>query len=274
MGINIKRGSATSTAATKSTTPRGLVLWDDAPTEFVRRVALTEIYGDTNTGKTTLALSAPGPIAFLHAAEKVDGVIQDFARQKKIRVHNFNGTFTGRPEDIARAAMEVWKGLVAAWDDAWGWARTIVVDTHTEAWELIRIAYFGGYKPEKGRPDANYGPVNAEWRSLFKKFRAQDRCNLIVIGQTKDEYKVASKGIDNKLGERTGKTIRAGQREVPYFADVVLRMSREGNDFVATVEKGWFHAELEGTPFINEDARYANIMGFLTQTREGEWGGE
>lgn len=268
MGINIRRKEPVSGSAASS--PRGLVLWDDAPTEFVRRVSLTEIYGDTDTGKTTLALSAPGPIAFLHAAEKVDGVIQPFASDKKIRVHNFSGVFTGKPEEVARAGMKTWREFVAAWEDAWTWARTIIVDTHTEAWELIRIAYFGGYKPEKGRPDANYGPVNAEWRSLFKKFRAQDRCNLIVIGQTKDEYK-ESKGMDSKLGQRTGRTIRAGQREVPYFADVILRMDRVGGDFTATVEKGWFHAELEGTPFVNEDVRFSNIMSFLTQTSEEEW---
>lgn len=272
MGINIKRTNAPARAG--ASTPRGAVLWDDAETEFTRRCSLVEIYGDTDTGKTTLALTAPGPIAFLHASEKIDGVIQPFAREKKIRKHDFTGAFSGTPEDISESAMRVWRELVAAWMDAWGWARTIVLDTHTEAWELIRVAYFGGYKPERGRPDANYGPVNAEWRSLFKRFRTQSRANLIVIGQTKDEYKTGVKAGtgESKLAERTGKTVRAGQREVPYFADVVLRTSRSDGDFVATIEKGWFNASMEGVPFVNEEANFGNILSVLTETDEGEWG--
>lgn len=267
MGINTK---STKTAAPTLAQParRGEILWEDAPTEFTKRVSLAEVYGDPGTGKTTFALSAPGPIAYLHAAEKIDGVIQKFSREKKVRIYNFNGTFRGAPRDIAAQAQEVWKGLRAAWVDAFGWARTIVLDTHTEAWELIRVAYFGALKPEGGRIDANYGPVNAEWKSLLKHFRTQDRCNLILLGQTKEEYKTSPK---SPMGERTGRTIRAGQKDVPYFADVILRMDKADGDFTATIEKGWFNGPMEGVPYMNEDVKWSTIMSAITETDPEEW---
>lgn len=243
-------------------------LWEDAPTEFTRRVVFKEYYGDTGTGRTSLALSAPGPIALLHAGEKIEGVIQPFANQKIVKVMNFGGTFVGTPQQIADAANDTWRRFTRAYFDAYDWARTIIVDTHTELWELIRLARFGGLKPAGGRVDANYGPVNAEFRSLFKHFKTQDQTNLIIIGQTKDEYKMKG-GKSDGMGERTGATIRAGMKEIPYMADVLVRTDKVNGDFSATIEKGWFNASVEGLPL--PDQSFASIMELITGVGSEEW---
>jgi len=230
-----------------------------------------EIYGDTGTGRTTLALTAPGPIALIHASEKIEGIIQPFARDKEIRLFDFGVDLSGARghEAVADEADKVWGAMSDAIYDAYEWARTIIIDTHTEAWELIRLARFGDLKPSGGRIDANYGPVNAEWRSLFKHFRHQDGTNLIAVGQTKDEYRESKSG----MGQRTGKTIRAGQKDVHYLADVIVRTERDiiANTFTSKVEKGWWNAFSEGLEFDNEDSRFGYVMAIVAESDEEEW---
>jgi hypothetical protein len=270
MAIKVKRPGVAAAGADESAA-LGSSAWEDAPTEFTRRVVFMRIYGDTGTGRTSLALTAPGPIGLCHTAEKLDGIVQRFAREKVIRMANFAGTFRGSAQDIANQANAIWSRVQGAWFDGLdNWARTVVMDTDTEGWELIRLARFGELNP-RGRTDSLYGPVNAEWRSLFKRFRAQDRCNVISIGQTKDEYREFIKN-GQKSSERTGRTIMAGMKEMSFMSDVVIRTDRKPDGgFIATIEKGWFNAHTEGMTFENEDIRFSYIMSLITETDEAEW---
>lgn len=250
------------------------VKWQSAPTKLTKRSALVEVYGDTGTGRTTWALSAPGPIAFLHASEKIEGIIQPHATKIGPNgdgtggVFDFGGVFIGSDQEVARQAGRVWAELTEAWYDALTWARTLVLDTHTEAWELIRLARFGGLKPSGGRVDANYGPVNAEFRSLFKAAKQQDGCNVIVIGQTKDEYK-GSGG----MGQRTGKTIRAGMKEIPFYADVIVRTESEllSQSFTSTIEKPWWNSAMMGLELEGEMSNFTTTMELVTEVEDGRW---
>lgn len=261
------RRSAGSSAGTRGS------MWESAPTELTRRCAFVEVYGDTGSGRTTFALSAPGPIALIHAAEKIEGIVQPFARLGKIGgVANFGRVLRGDDSEVQRQAMEAWRGLEEAWFDAFNWARTIVLDTHTEAWELIRLAYFGDLKPSRGRVDANYGPVNARWRGMFKKFRHQDTCNVILIGQTKEEYKEKKGGGSDGMGQRTGNTIRAGQKEIPFMADVTVRTKRgPDGEFLSEIQKGWWNAQAEGLELEGEMSNFPQVMAMVTETEPEEW---
>lgn len=279
-------------------------LWEDAPTEIERRSVILEVYGDSGTGRSTFAFSAPPPIAYLFAAEKTEGIVQRAqmrARQmgSNVRVHNFGAVFTGQDNDaIALQAKPVLDALLAAFYDSLNWARTIILDTHTEAWELFRIGHFGSFKPEGGRVDSNYGPVNALWRSMFKAARLKETCNFIVIGQTKDEWvtksknptagaeggiaKVAfssqrkGKGGSDGIGERTGRTVRAGQKEIVPLCDVIVRTNKlfedtGGSTFSSRIEKGWYNAEYEGMEFPAEKSNFSNVMAVLTESDPAEW---
>lgn len=247
-------------------------LWSDAPTEFTRRCVFMHVYGETGTGRTSLALTAPGPIGMVHTAEKLEGVIQKFAKEKAVKLVNFGGVFRGSPQQIADQAGPVWNKMYSAWCEAMDrWARTVIMDTDTEGWEILRLARFGQLNP-KGRTDSLYGPVNAEWRSLFKRFRDQDRCNVVAIGQAKDEY--IDKMVNGHLtSTRTGRTIRAGQKEIPYMADVIVRTAKDSvtGTFTATIEKGWWNAHTEGMTLEGDDIRFPYIMSLITETPEEEW---
>lgn len=252
-------------------------IWTDAPTTFTRRFVYLAIHGKTGTGRTSLALSAPGPIGLAHTAEKIDGVVQRYSSDKKIRIANFGGTFSGDAKQIAKQAAPYWEALKAAMcDGVDDWASTVVLDTDTEAWELLRLARFGGTSPDGGRVDRNYGPVNAEWRSLIKRYRTAERCNVITIGQVKEEYVEKKSSSGGSMGQRTGRLIRAGQKEIPYMADVVVRTYKrvdddEGLVFGCTIEKGWFNAHVEGMDLEGELCTFPMIMSLVTETDEGEW---
>lgn len=266
-------------APIRPTTPTGTgpVQWEDFGSTFTRRVSFTEVYGDTQSGRTYFAFTAPGPVCLLHATEKIPGVVEPFvAAGKVIRGFNFGGTFRGTAREIADQARRNWDGFVAAFYDGLTWARTIVVDTHTELWELLRIAEFGDVKPDGGRVDTNYGKINGEWKNLFREFRFQDRTNLILIGQTADEW-VSSPG--GKQDKRSGKTVRAThQRQVPYMADVILRTrfevggEEEGERrFSVTIEKAWMNADAMGMELRGKRASWPSVMAQVTKTERGEW---
>ena len=239
------------------------VEWTEVGTEIDRRTVFMQVYGLTNTGRTSLALTAPGPIALIHASEKLEGVAQAAVRAgKKVRQISFGRALRGSHDDIIKQATVKVDAMSAAWYDALGWARTIILDTHTEAWEMMRMAEFGTTTP-KGVVKALYGPLNSKWRSLFKAFRDQDRCHIVAIGQAKEKY------VNDKP---TGKYEQAGQREMRFLADVILRTGRgKDGSFTAKVEKGWWNAHSEGLELENEDIRFSYLMSLITDTEEEEW---
>jgi len=240
---------------------KSTVKWEDAPTEITRRDAFVTIYGDTDTGKTTFALSAPGPIALFNASEKIEGIVQPAAREKEIRIYDFAADILpGSPQTVAKHAATEWGKFKDAITDAMSWAKTIVVDTHSEAWELIRWARFG--KLTQVKP-YHYGPVNAEWMAIFKQFRNLEDVNFIGVGMIKEAY---------KNDKPTGKMVQAGQKQMGYMSDVVLRASRDGDDFVVEVEKPWWNGPLKGMTLENELATFGNVLGMLSETDPDEWG--
>lgn len=249
--------------------------WVEASDEFTQRTVLMDIIGPEGTGRTRLALTAPGPIALINADEKVEGIVQPFVREgKKIKIATFGMTATSDKQATLTQGEQVW-GRVRGWlTDSMGWAKTTVVDTATEGWELCRLANFGELNPKGNRMDRLYGPVNAEFRAAFKQFRIVGKSNLVTIHQTKDHY--VDKMKDGVLQSvNTGTTKRAGFKEFGYIADVVLRTGKSvvGGDivFTATIEKGWWNATTEGLTFEGEDCRFSYIMSIITETEESEW---
>jgi hypothetical protein len=256
------------------------VNWNRVSPSFTLRRVFLEICGDTSTGRTTLALTAPGPIALLHFGEKIEGIANTFATNKEIRELSFSPFYPPGLSDkeVANIAAESWKQFEAAWYDAFHWARTIIMDTHTDAWEAIRFAYFGDVKPDGGRMELNWGPVNGRWSSLLKMVRSPEvQSNVILIGATEDEYKET---INQKTGlpgqgKKTGVTVRKGQKSIPRICDVSIRTRKGPQGFSSYLEKAWMSGGLEydrsGIEFSNELSTFANWMGMITNTPPSEW---
>jgi len=255
----------------KRTAQRSTVTWETAPPTVERRTIIAEAYGDTGTGRTTWALTAPPPIALIHAGEKIDGVVQQSSTPTSdIQIYDFGDVFKGDEEEVATAAKQKWHLLNDAVDDALTWARTVVIDTHSDAWQLLQLANFGTLNPQSKRGQFAYVTVNSVWRSFIKQFRQQELTNLVLVGQTSAEYK---KSRNATRAEATGRTIRYGQKGTLTMCDVSVRTHRElmTHTFTTVIEKGWYNALLEGLELEGDMSTFATTMSLITETDEDEW---
>lgn len=305
--INPKAGisSASSSGASSSGG-----MWEDAPLELTRRCVMMEIAGETDSGRTTLALTAPGPIAYIHGHEKKEGAIQIARRRTLTRMHPFRDSFQGSSDQVQSEATKTVKEVEEAVIDAYNWARSIVIDTHTSLWVTYQLARLGSMtRADRDETDNKkgrliYQEINNRWQSMLKDFsvRADDltrklQTNLIIIGQMGEEYKGNSP---------TGRMVPKGQKGVGYACDVRIatyRNTRGGgtagvvspvgssilkprdpdndinagaleSEFTAVIEKPWYNNDVRGLQFPNvlaEDLTFAGIMSVITDTDRKEW---
>jgi hypothetical protein len=189
-------------------------------------------------GKTHLSLTAPGPIAHFNADIGLEGVVHKFLVQgKKILVYNIPLP-DPQSKNVEKEAGKVWDDLDDAFDMVLGNAaiRTIVFDTASEIWEIVRLAYFG--KITQVMPH-HYTGVNAEFRRFLKKAYDTDK-NLILVQKMKAEY------VNDK---RTGQYEMTGFSDTPYIVQAVLhpfRVDKEMtmDDGETILEKGAFGVKI------------------------------
>jgi len=153
----------------------------EANSDEVLRLILN-IEGQEKEGKTHFALTAPGPIALIDMDIGLEGVVSKFNKQKKIYVASFNYREATSPDEWEK----MWIKMKTAFMDALASRdiRTLIADTGTEIWELLRMARFG--KLAQVKPH-HYAPVNAEFRDLIRKAYDSDK-NLLLIHKQKKEY--------------------------------------------------------------------------------------
>ncbi len=181
----------------------GLDQFDKAPTEAIPRLIWSG-FGEEGTGKTTFALTAPGPIVVFTFDYGLEGVVEPFARKKDIRVCKYNWEPS---RDIAQETAvavrdQFKKQFIAAVTSG---ARTLVIDKETLLWEVFRYAEFG---MPNGAP-REYGPLKQEYRKLFNLVK-ESTLNLGVIQSMKSPWEAETKPTGktqlskSKMRERTG----------------------------------------------------------------------
>lgn len=194
------------------------------PPSKARQRIIAAIDGLEKRGKTHLALTAPGPIAIQSTDIGTEGVIDKFMSDKEILVAEYSIDVRGKgAENIAAEADQLWKKYVRDYHTALDQkVRTVVWDTATETWELLRLARFG--KLDQVMPH-HYGPVNREYRELIRDAFDADT-NLILLHKLKEEWKEGSGGKAN----RTGNYERSGFKETGFMAQINIRCEREMDD--------------------------------------------
>lgn len=227
------------------------IQWNTDPASLISPVCI-EIYGPSYTGRTHLALTHRAPIALLHCHERLCGTVNSplFSR-KDIRTFDFASPIKGADdESLADSAMVCIDQFEAAYDDALTWARTVIIDTHTELWEIMRFAYFGAEKPtivkgmgKEGRMDVVWAGINGRWRRLRTKWKSSTDTDLILIGRSGDLW------VNNKA---TDKQVSKGQKSIPYDADIRIETSKAlGGDFSFTYIKPGINYALQGITLPN-----------------------
>jgi hypothetical protein len=161
-------------------------------------------------GKTHFSMTAPGPIALFNLDLGDEGVVVKFHSQKQI----MNYDMAVPREGLKDQAITIWDNFKAAYEIALAQARTVVVDTATELWELLRIARFGQLTQVM---PYQYGPVNSEFRSVIRDAFKATGTNVIFLHKMKATY------INDK---RTGQYERSGFGDMGYMVQVNATMKR------------------------------------------------
>lgn len=167
-------------------------------------------------GKTHFALTMPDHMAVIATdTGTVEQVNRARARGKHIALCELVADGIKSKTD----AETEWNKVVAALDAVLAnrSIRSLVIDTATELWEILRLARFG--KLTQVMPH-HYGPVNDEFRKLVKKCMARPWLNQNWIHKVKKEYKGASAGSEKEVW--TGKYERAGFGDMGYLVDLEL----------------------------------------------------
>ena len=201
-------------------------------------------------GKTRFTLTAPGPIAFINLDEGLEGVIEPFQLQKKIYLCQIKPEFEGGRDQIIKAAERELAKFEAAYQVALKQARTLVVDTGTELWELMRLAAFG--KLAQVLPH-QYAEVNQAMTRLLKLAYDSD-CNLLITHRLKPEW------INDK---RTGQFEFSGYKDIPFLVQAHARLWTDGDGFHLRVGKCRQNAGVVGLELVNELINFSMLASFV-----------
>jgi hypothetical protein len=175
--------------------------------------------GKTKCGKTHWALyTPPEPLAFI----MLDPGSLQLADKAMLRGRKIFPKFIAHDKKADQAtAKKLWQEFREAVRLVMGikGLRTLVIDTMTEAWELIRLAEFGKLTQVKG---IHYGGINSEFAGLVDEmYYGRPDLNIILTQKVTKQYvKGAGEG---DMGNWDGKTMEAkGFGELEYHVDLSL----------------------------------------------------
>lgn len=248
--------------------PSRVVEYKRVTSDPPKRLVLS-IDGLPKEGKTNFTLTAPGPIAIHNLDLGLEGVAEKFSDKE---IYEFLYTIpmsASLPGSefaaMAEAGQRVWKEFVVNYRDSLSKMRTVVVDTGSEAWALVRLARLG--KLTSVLP-VQYTAVNAEFRQLVQLALSQNTCNVIFTHKVKDQYK------DDK---KTGLVERAGFGEIEYDVQTVLKAVRDfgkvGIDqFSIEIAACRANLSASGKRFSGGDCTFSKIAtAIYPTTEEKDW---
>jgi uncharacterized protein YecT (DUF1311 family) len=205
----------TSPDAQVSSTPTRRLIWRS--------------YGEQKCGKTHFALTAPGPIFIQSFDIGLEGVVEEFlAKGKDIRAleYPFNPESYETEKATAEAANKLWKVFVADYAAALAEARTVVWDTESEVWELLRYARLGA---ASGAPK-DYAVLNNEYRGLVRQAYGEG-VNLGLLQKTKEKWISKMDPAKGKMvPHNTGEQAPIGMKEVGFLVQCNLKHERVLDD--------------------------------------------
>jgi hypothetical protein len=189
----------------------------------------------------------------------LEGVIEQFQQTKAIYVSTVKLDFKGGKEQIIAAAEKELEKVEANYQTALKQARTIVIDTGSELWELLRLAAFG--KLEKVMPH-QYTEVNQSMVRLMNLAYDSD-ANLLMTHRLKEQW------VNDK---RTGLFEFAGMKEIPYRVQAHARMWTDEHGYHLRVGKCRQNASVVGLELMNDMIAFPTLAQFVfPESEEKDW---
>ncbi|CAN5950562.1 unnamed protein product [Sphagnum jensenii] len=244
------------------------IVYTRASVETPKRMVIT-LDGLAKEGKSHFAMTAPAPIAVHNLDLGLEGVLEGFTDKE---IYEFlyriplsaslpGSEFTA----MADAAQKVWREFALNFRDSLSKMRTVVVDTASESWALLRLARLG--KLTSVLP-VQYTAVNAEFRQLSQLALSQNTCNVIYTHKVKDQYK------DDK---KTGLFERSGFGEIEYDVQTVLKTQRDYKkvgveQFSIEIADCRANLAASGKRFVGDDCTFSKIAtAIYPNTKEEDW---
>jgi hypothetical protein len=222
---------------------------------------ILSVEGLEGCGKTRFALTAPGPIAFLNFDYGLEGVVESFQQAKPIYVATVKLDFagSGKREEIIKAAESELAKVETNYQTALKQARTIIIDTGSELWELLRLAAFG--KLDKVMPH-QYAEVNQQMTRLIK-LAYDSEANLIITHRLKEQW------VNDK---KTGLYEFSGMKDVPFLVQAHARMWNGEDGYHLRVGKCRQNATVVGLELTNGMITFPTLAQFVFPDSEAkEW---
>lgn len=245
------------------------------PTEFgfniltpeTKHRLIVNLQGLEKSGKNHFSFATtPEPIYCLSMDQGLEGMVEKFLKppySKKIYVAKFRLDIQpGMADDqaVADSASRVWDAYWKMFYQAVNEGRTVVADTFTEAWELLRLARFGKLLQV---PPNLYPKVNAEFRDLMR-MPLETTCNVIYLHKMEDEWSQRVNDKGKEVGYKTGRIVRKGMKDVPYNVQVNAQSWREegGGPFHVTVLDSRQNGEIAGLDMEQPNCNFADLGMF------------
>jgi hypothetical protein len=210
------------------------------------RKACISVEGVEKRGKTHFSLTAPGPLVYFNFDEGLNRVQPEIKfPDLDLRVVNIPSfAKDGHPDHVAEGALRVWEWLKVQHINALDSARTVVYDSFTEAWELIRLARFGKLTQVQSH---HYGPINREFHEFIREFNRYN-ANLILLHKVMPEY------------ENKAEMERRGFSHIGFAVDDFFRVDRDtDNKFYVEVLESGHNSALKGRIFKDPCNTFTDI---------------
>lgn len=230
------------------------------PQAMTRIMAINS--GQEKNGKTEWAFSAPAPLAVISFDPGTLRIVNKHAQQGRriipcwMRVDR---------KDLMSDHQKNWDTVQRAVDAVLSDTsiRSLVIDTGTEMWDLLRLKMFG--KLEQVMPH-KYVEANAEMRRFIKGIY-DSRLDLITVfpHKVKKEYKSDKKG-DKDIW--TGGYEFAGWNDFPFHADLIIRNFRDdtaedGEPFKVLIKDCGPEAALNNMTFSGPEAKLPALASIM-----------
>lgn len=203
-----------------------------APYQDTKRLVVA-VSGREKQGKTSFALSAPAPIIYYNFDIGAEGVIDKYADVKDIYEVKYRTKVFGAEQSQVLGTWLQFKddykrGLESQ-------ARTLVIDTGSEAWETNRLARLG--KLAKVLPH-QYTEVNAEHKDLLMQVFDTDK-NLVLLHKEKPLY------LNDKRTDQYEAQCFSG---TPFIAQAICKVYRDPKtlEFMLEVADSRRNPDLKG----------------------------
>ncbi len=244
--------------------PKGFVRLQSTSTPTQRLIVA--VSGREKFGKSHFSLTAPGPIAYQDLDIGTEGVVEKFVKGGKVIYHQEYGfqQMISEGEKDKGTYLELWNKFKSDYKDVLlSKVRTVIIDTATEVWELLRMGSFG--KLDHVMPH-HYGPVNADYRALLRMAYNSNK-NLLLLHKVKSEY------INDK---RTGNYERAGFSDTGFMVQVNVRCWRRLDEnkqqvFGLTIDDCRQNADVNGMELSGDMCNFPAMASLITETDEEKW---